>query len=286
MSRVAVLGLGAMGSRIAQRLLAAGHELTVWNRTQAATSVLREQGAHVGDSPRAAAARAQVVISVVSDDLASRSVWLDPAQGALEGLRPEAVATETSTLSPAWCMELAGRVAARGASFLDAPVVGSRPQADAGQLVYLVGGAPDTLAQVAEILQCAGALHHVGPHGAGAALKLVVNALFSIQVAALGELLGLARRAQLDVVRAIEVLGTLAVTSPAAKGALASMQARRFEPMFPVALVEKDLRYALELASTGGADTPLTALVHGVFARAALQGCAGENITAAAKMFE
>lgn len=286
MSRVAVLGLGAMGSRIAQRLLAAGHELTVWNRTQAATSVLREQGAHVADSPRAAAARAQVVISVVSDDLASRSVWLDPAQGALEGLRPEAVATETSTLSPAWCMELAGRVAARGASFLDAPVVGSRPQADAGQLVYLVGGAPDTLAQVAEILQCAGALHHVGPHGAGAALKLVVNALFSIQVAALGELLGLARRAQLDVVRAIEVLGTLAVTSPAAKGALASMQARRFEPMFPVALVEKDLRYALELASTGGADTPLTALVHGVFARAALQGCAGENITAAAKMFE
>jgi 3-hydroxyisobutyrate dehydrogenase len=286
-TRVALMGLGAMGSRMAHRLLSAGHELTVWNRSSAATEGLRSQGARVARTPREAAEQAEVVIAMLSDDDASRSVWRHGESGALLGLGRDAVAIEMSTLTPAWCVELAGLVSARSAAFLDAPVVGSRPQAEAGQLVHLVGGSPDTLSRVSSLLSCLGAAaHHVGSHGAGASLKLLVNALFGIQVVALAELLGVARRSQLDVGRVVEVLGTLAVTSPAAKGAAALMQARRHEPMFPIALVEKDFRYALDLAGRNDAQVPLTSGAHGVFLRALSHGSANEHITAAAKLFE
>lgn len=192
-----------------------------------------------------------------------------------------------STLTPYFCKDLAGVVAARGASFLDAPVVGSRPQADAGQLVHLVGGSRESLAAVADLLACwSSAAHYVGASGSGAALKLLVNALFASQVTAVGELLGVARRADLDLGRVVEILGTLSVTSPAAKGALGLIQARRCEPMFPISLVEKDLRYALTQGERSGSLTSATRGAQELFARALAAGLGDENITAVAKLFD
>lgn len=286
-TRYAILGLGAMGKRIAARLLAAGHALIVWNRSPAAAEELRQAGARVAETPRQAAAEADVVISMVTDDQAARSLWTHPESGALAGLREHAVAVEMSTVTPGWAVELAELAQASGALCVDAPVVGSRPQADAGQLVYLVGGSTEAVKRLAPVFSAtSSAAHHLGPSGAGASMKLVVNALFGIQVAALGELLGLAQRSRLDVGRVLQVLQELAVTSPAIKGASGLISARNFAPLFPLALVEKDFRYAVELAEKAGAIAPLTRQALATFSHACERGLAAENITGVVKLFE
>ena len=145
MSRIAVLGMGAMGSRIAQKLLKTNYQVIVYNRTADKAKLLVEQGAIYAAKPREAAEQADIVISMVTDDLASRAVWLDPETGAILGLSKNAIAIESSTLTVNWTRELAAAIAGHGAEFLDAPVVGSRPQADAGKLIYLVGGKAEIL---------------------------------------------------------------------------------------------------------------------------------------------
>src|SRR5919108_6149471 len=129
-----------MGARMAARLAQAGHPLVVWNRNRTRAEPLASLGASIADTPRDAAAGTDVVIAIVADDSASRAVWLGDA-GALAGARPGAVRIESSTLTPAWIRELATAAAEHGCDFLDAPVTGSRTQAEAGELLFLVGGA-------------------------------------------------------------------------------------------------------------------------------------------------
>jgi 3-hydroxyisobutyrate dehydrogenase-like beta-hydroxyacid dehydrogenase len=283
MTRVAFLGLGAMGRRMARRLLDAGHPVTVWNRSPGATDALREVGARVAATPRAAVAGAEVAISMVFDDAASRSVWLDAAGGALAGLDPAAVAVESSTLTPAWVATLGDAFAGRGIALVDAPVAGSRPQADAGQLVFMAGGDASVLARVEPLLRAmGGAVHHVGPAGAGAWLKLSVNALFGTQVAAMAEQLALLAGAGLDVPRALAVLKAMPVTSAAAAGAATLMTQRDFSPRAPVDLIAKDLGYALASATQ---PLPLTRAVAERFAAAQAAGLGGEDLVAVARLY-
>src|SRR5215470_16372325 len=124
MSKVSVMGLGAMGFRMAQRLLKAGHEVVVYNRTKERASAIESEGAQLAASPREAAERSYIVISMVTDDNASRSLWLDKETGAANGLRHGSIAIESSTLTPAWVSALADDVSRCNAKFLDAPVVG------------------------------------------------------------------------------------------------------------------------------------------------------------------
>ena len=138
--RVAVLGMGAMGSRMAAALLRAGHSVVVWNRTEDRTRPLIDQGATLAKSPRSAAAESEAVLAMVRDDAASRHVWLSPDGGALSAMSKEAVGIESSTLSVAWVRELSSIFASRQVPFLDAPVVGTRAQADNAALIHLVGG--------------------------------------------------------------------------------------------------------------------------------------------------
>jgi 3-hydroxyisobutyrate dehydrogenase len=137
-TKITVLGLGAMGSRMAGNLLKAGHSITVWNRTPAAAAVLVSAGAKQAATPKEAVAGSDFVIAMVRDDEVSRELWLSPETGALAGMVESAVAIESSTLTPNWVRGLGAAVEKRGYAFLEAPVAGSRPQAEAGQLVYLV----------------------------------------------------------------------------------------------------------------------------------------------------
>lgn len=284
-STITILGLGAMGSRMARRLLEAGHEVTVYNRSPEPAAALEEEAARPAPTPCEAAAASDLVISMVTDDDASRAVWLGD-DGAAHGLREGAVALESSTCTPAWVRELAGHVEDCGAAFLDAPVLGSRPQAEDGALAYLVGGDADVLDEVRPVLEELGsAIHHAGPTGRGALMKLAVNALFGVQAAALGELLGLVRAAGMDEGRAAEILGALPVVSPAAKGVLNLMQGRDFAPRFPIDLVEKDFRYALQAAQEAGADLPVAEAVRRVFAKARDEGFGADNISGVARLF-
>lgn len=285
MARITILGLGAMGSRMAQRLLAAGHETTVWNRTPHRDGALLAAGAFGAASPRAAVAGAEIAIAMLGDDEASRAAWTDPTDGALAAMAAGAVAIESSTLSPGWVRALAGVAEARDIGFLDAPVVGSRPQAEAGQLIHLVGGEPETLDRVRPILAALGsAVHRMGPVGAGQTTKLVANTLFGVQVAALAEMLALARVAGLDPGALAAALGALPVASPAAKGAMGLILSGADAPLFPVDLVAKDFRYTLAEASQAGFEAPVAAAAEGQFRRAVAAGHGGLNLTAVRRL--
>jgi 3-hydroxyisobutyrate dehydrogenase-like beta-hydroxyacid dehydrogenase len=281
--RIAFLGLGAMGSRMAARLLAAGCQVTVWNRSAGAAAPLVAAGALAAATPREAALGAGIVFAMLRDDVASRAVWTPAEDGALAGLTPGALAIECSTLTVGWVRDLATHAAARGVRFLDAPLAGSRPQAEAGALIFLAGGDAADVARAEPVLRLmGGAVHHAGAQGAGAAVKLAVNALLGVQVAAMAELLGLMRANGVDDARALEIIAATPVCSPAAKAAAGAMLARNFAPLFPVALVEKDFGYLL---AAGDAALPVAAATRGVMAQAIAQGMGSDNITAVARLY-
>lgn len=285
MARIAILGLGAMGARMAANLLEAGHDLAVWNRSPGRDAALVERGARRARSPKDAAAGAAFVIAMLRDDDASREVWTDEAYGALAGMERGAIAIESSTLSVDWSRALAARCAEAGIAFLDAPVAGSRPQAEAKALIHLVGGEPEIVERARPVLAAMGAaLIHAGPAGSGAVLKLAVNMLFGVQVACVAELLALMRRSGLAPDEAFARLSATPVCSPAAKAAGEAMLAGHFAPQFPVELVEKDFGYAVE--ALGGADAaPVTTAVRRLFVRAMDAGLGDQNLTAVSQLY-
>jgi 3-hydroxyisobutyrate dehydrogenase-like beta-hydroxyacid dehydrogenase len=284
--KVGILGAGAMGSRIAQNLLKAGHPVIIYNRTADKVHPLVKQGAIYAATPREAAEQADIVMSMVSDDDVSRQVWLDPATGALQGLRKDAIAIESSTLTVEWTKALAAAIARQGKNFLDVPVVGSRPQAEAGKLIYLAGGQAAVLANIQPVLQSAGAavVHHVGPVGQGMAMKLAINALFGIQVAALAELIGMLDKQGIAPEKAMECLGELPVMSLAAKGAGSLMVANHHAAMFPIGLVEKDFRYVIQTAKAADAAIPVSTSTHHIYQGAIAEGYENQNITGIAQL--
>jgi 3-hydroxyisobutyrate dehydrogenase len=285
MQTIAFLGLGAMGSRMAANLLRSGFQVTVWNRSAAAIDALVAAGAHGAGSPAQAVAGADFVISMVRDDEASRQVWCDAQSGALTAMRPGAVAIESSTLSLEWTRELGRSAHDAGIALLDAPVSGSRPAAEAAQLVFLVGGDAAVLARAESVLKAMGsAIHHVGPLGAGTLAKLATNALLGIQVTALAEVIGLLQRNGSDVARTLRAIAGTPVWAPVANYLAGSMLNADFRPQFPVALIDKDFGYGLAAAASG-ASAPTLAAARAVFHQGVEQGLGDLNMTAVARLF-
>lgn len=287
MKRIAVLGSGAMGSRIVQNLLNAKYQVVVYNRTADRVKPLLNGGAVYAATPREAAEKADIVISMVTDDDVSRRVWLDPETGAVLGLRKDAIAIESSTLTVDWTKELAAEISSCGVAFLDVPVVGSRPQAEAGKLIYLAGGKAETLAQAQPVLLSAGAsvVHHIGSIGQGMAMKLAVNVLFGVQVAALAEMIGMLGRNGITREKAMECFGELPVTSLAAKVAGNLMVTNNHAPMFPIELVEKDFRYVVQTAQAANASIPASTAIHSIYQEAIAKGFGNNNITGVVQLF-
>lgn len=284
MSKISILGLGAMGSRMASNLLKAGHSVTVWNRTPGASDALAAAGATKAATPKEAVTDANFVISMLRDNDASRGVWLS-ADGALAGMKKDAIAIESSTVTPSWARELGGAVAQRGVAFLEAPVVGSRPQAEAAKLIYFVGGDEATLELAEPVLKAMGeSIHFVGPLGSGALVKLATNALLGVQVTALAELIGLLKNAGTDVAAALKAISSTAAWSPAANPITSSMLGGNFAPQFPIELIEKDFGYAIETAGSPSA-APTIAAARGVFQRALESGLGGQNMTGVVLQF-
>ena len=241
-----------MGSGMAARLVGAGFRVTVWNRTPGRCEPLRELGASVAESPRAAAADADAVVCMVADDAASRTVWLGET-GALASIRPGTVVIECSTLSPAWIDELNRAASDHACLLLDAPVTGSRTQAETGQLLFLVGGEREALGPVRPVFAAMGRdTLHLGPLGSGARMKLVNNFLCGVQAAALAEAVTLVEQSGLDRDLALAVLQNGAPGSPLVKAALGRMAAQDYAVNFKLALMRKDLGYAVAEAQRHG----------------------------------
>lgn len=285
MTTIAFLGLGAMGSRMAANLLKAGCPLTVWNRTPGAAKALVAAGAKLAATPREAAAGADFVVAMVRDDEASRQVWLDPENGAFAGMSADALAIDSSTLSLAWIQELGKAAAGMGVAFLEAPVSGTLPQAEAAQLVYLVGGEASAFQKAEPLLKAMGpVVHHVGPLGAGALAKLGTNTLLGVQATVIAELIGMFNRAGADAARILEVIASTSVWSPIASRHANAMLSSNFAPMFPVELIEKDFRYTLAAAGSPEA-APTIAAAQQVFRAAMDKGLGELNHTAIVKLF-
>ena len=283
MQRVALLGLGTMGAGMAANWLAKGFGLTVWNRTRARTQALADKGARVATTPREAAEGADCVFAMVADDAASRAVWLGD-DGALAGAKTGAVVVESSTLTPDWVRELAGRARAKGCAFLDAPVGGSRQAAASGELRFFVGGDAATLDKARPALIAIGSkIDLLGPAGAGATWKLINNQLIAAQVAALGEALDVARKAGFRPVQISSLILNGAASSPIVKMKLPSMLNGDYdEPDFALSLMLKDARYAAALAQSLGAPADLVSSAVKAFARAEAKGLGAKDIAAVA----
>jgi 3-hydroxyisobutyrate dehydrogenase len=286
MQHIAFLGLGAMGARMATHLVKAGYPITVWNRDPAKAAPLLQHGAMLAATPRAAVQSATVVISMVTDDIAARGVWLDAQTGAMAALQQNAIAIECSTVTPAWVRELAESVKTSGAQLLDAPVVGSRPQAETAQLVLIVGGGSVALEQVRPVLNTMAAkVLHVGAVGQGAVLKLAINALFAAQLHSVAELLGFLTRNGYAPDHAANLLGEFPVVAAPIAGAAKMMAAGNTTPLFTIDLIEKDLGYLLDTAMASGAELPGAGVARTGFQRAQQRGLGGANVSGLAAVF-
>ena len=266
MQTVALLGLGTMGSGMAQNLLKAGFPLAVYNRTHARAEPFAAQGARIAGTPRDAAEGAEVIISMVGDDDASRAIWLG-ADGALAGALAGAVLVECSTLSLAWARELAALATARGLALLDSPVAGSKDAAAAGELKLMVGGDATALEQARPALEAISQrIYHFGPTGSGALMKLVNNLMGAVQVAALAEGLALAERGGLNMQQVVPFILNGAPGSPIVKGKAARMAARDYgDTQFALKWMHKDTTYALRAADELGAPMPTLAAAREVY---------------------
>ncbi|MET1072378.1 MAG: NAD(P)-dependent oxidoreductase [Umezawaea sp.] len=242
MTRIAFLGLGRMGALMAARLVEAGHELTVWNRTASRTSPLVEAGARAAGTPAEAVAGAEVVISMLTGPEAVDAVFFGE-NGAAGGLPTGALVIDMSTIGPKAVASLLAKLP-EGARLVDAPVKGSLPAAESGELGIFAGGSEEDIAAAGEVLGLLGKVKHVGPVGAGASVKLLVNIVLGASFVMVGEAIALADELGLDTELALTALeGT--VVSPL----MPRVRKKLDDPgatQFSLGLAEKDLRLVLD----------------------------------------
>jgi 3-hydroxyisobutyrate dehydrogenase len=280
MKRIAFLGLGIMGAAMARRLLGGGFALSVWNRNVRRADPLLKAGASIAASPAEAARGADAVIAMLADDEASRAVWTG-ASGALLAMDRGALAIDSSTLTVEWMRKLGRQAEARGVSFLDAPVTGSKPQAEQGALNFLVGGQAAAVERAAPLFAAMGRGHvHVGPTGSGALLKLINNFMCGVQLASLGEAMAMAQRSGLDLRRTADVLAAGSPGSPIVKMVIERMVSRDYTPNFLVPLMVKDLSYAMEAFAAEGIDLADARAARERFREAAAAGWHEKDIAA------
>jgi 3-hydroxyisobutyrate dehydrogenase len=261
MSTVAFIGLGAMGSRMAMNLHAAGHKLRVYNRDKAKSRPFADKGIEVCASPADAAKAAEFVCSIVSDDVATREVMLG-ASGVVGAAAKGTIILDSSTNTPAMAREAAKAAAAQGLVYLDAPVSGSLAQAQGKELVILVGGDKAAFDKAQPVLAAMGKMvRRIGDSGAGATLKLVNNMLSATLTAAIAEAAQAAEAAGLDREATLEVLAEGAAGSRLMKTKLPKIFKRDFSPQFQLELMDKDLRYFLALAQELDRPAPIASLV-------------------------
>jgi 3-hydroxyisobutyrate dehydrogenase len=277
---IALLGLGTMGSGMARNLLKAGFPLTVYNRDPAKAAPLVEAGARVAATPRAAAEEADIIISMVSDDAASRAVWQGET-GAFSGLALGSLLIECSTLSVGWITQWAEEAHTLGCEPIDAPVTGSKPQAAAGELLFLVGGSAAALERARPVLTpMSRGMVHIGPTGSGALLKLINNFLCAVQAVSLAEAMTLIERSGLNRATALDVLLNGAPGSPMLKVVTARINGGDYTPNFLLRLMAKDLTYARHEGELRGVPLETASTALQIFERAISEGYGERDLAA------
>jgi 3-hydroxyisobutyrate dehydrogenase-like beta-hydroxyacid dehydrogenase len=262
MAELGFVGLGVMGTSIVRRLLAAEHDVTVWNRTRDKAEPLLEAGARWADSPRQVAERGAIVFTMVTNTAAVQAV-AEGEEGILAGLEPGKVYVDMSTASPANTRALADKVAAVGADMLDSPVSGTSLTVDEGKASLMVGGDADVVERVRPVLEAIGPrVIHVGPNGAAVTMKIAVNLSLAVQMLAFSEGVLLAEKSGIPREKAVEVMLASVIASPmvAYRGPL--VLGHPEEIWFDCRMMQKDLNLALELGRQLEVPLPTTAVTN------------------------
>jgi 3-hydroxyisobutyrate dehydrogenase/glyoxylate/succinic semialdehyde reductase len=269
---IGFIGLGIMGSRMASNLQQGGQRLVLFNRTPDKASALVAGGALLAASPAEVGRQADTVVTMLAHPEAVEAAALGP-DGFLAALRPGALWIDCSTGNPDFARRMAAAAAMRSIRFLDAPVAGSKGQAEDAQLVFLVGGAAEDVARAQPLLERMGRqVRHIGGHGMGTALKLVLNLLLASAMAsfaeglALGESLGLGQAALLDAL----IGGPVVAPFVAAKRE--KLASGRYDAEFPLRWMHKDLAMVAAAAAASGAATPIAAAASDLYRRAIERG--------------
>jgi len=268
MVRCAFLGLGVMGAPMARHLLAAGHEVAVWNRTRArAEGFVAAHGGWLADGPADAAAGADVVLACVGADADVLAVTIGEG-GAFGAMRQGALFVDHTTASAEVARRLDGEAAARGLLWLDAPVSGGQAGAEAGTLSVMCGGSAAAFAAAAPVMAAYGRnVGHIGPAGSGQLAKMVNQIAIAGVVQGLAEALAFGRAAGLDMGRVLEVVGGGAAASWQMANRAETMLAGKFDFGFAVDWMRKDLGMVLAEAQRLGLELPVTRLVDGFYAQ-------------------
>lgn len=286
MANLGFVGLGLMGSRIVQRLLAAGHQVFGYNRTRTKAENLIQAGMQWQDSPREVAEAADITLSMVTDSAALSSI-ADGPDGILAGLSAGKIYVDMSTVSPRLIRDLAGRVAATGAQMLESPVSGSVPAVESGTLIIYVGGSADALEKVRPIFESLSQkIIHVGTNSQAVAMKIAINLNLPAQLISLFEGVLLAERSGIPRAAALDALLNSVAASTAMKYRAPFILKMPEEVWFSAAMMQKDVRLALELGEELGVSLRTAELVDEMLTTAIEMGYGDEDFAVLVKVVE
>jgi 3-hydroxyisobutyrate dehydrogenase-like beta-hydroxyacid dehydrogenase len=264
---VGMIGLGLMGKPMAKNLLKAGYAVQVWNRTAAKAQDLVNVGAKLAANPRELAAQVDVLITIVSDPPALEEVLWGKG-GAFPALKRGSLYVDSSTISPDLARRLASECGKAGVEFLDAPVTGGTWGAEKGELLFMIGGEQKVFDRAKPVLEAMGTKFFLlGPSGAGQTIKLAMNSILALQVDALAEALALVRGAGIQGEKLIEVLQASMARSGVLDVKAPLMLKGDYPASFPLRLMHKDMRLALELAKQEGVALPALAAAYETFSK-------------------
>ena len=279
--RIAFLGLGIMGRPMAANLVKAGHQVSVWNRTPKDVS-----GARTATSPADAAMGAEVVWLCVSDTAAVERV-LFGTNGTASALASGAIVVDSSTISPTASKDFAARLKKQGSSFVDAPVTGSKIGAEAGTLIFIVGGEEAVINKLQPLFSVMGKqVVHVGPNGHGLGAKLSMNLMIALIYEGFAEALVLARKQGVDEKKLFSLINASMVKSGVVEYKMPFVEKRDFSPNFPMRLMYKDIRLMLDAAKESHAELPGLESVRAIYEESRADGEFEMDYAATLKVLE
>jgi len=270
--KIGFIGLGIMGSGMASNLLKSGHELFVYNRTKEKADDLVKQGAVWKESPAAVAKEIDVLFTMLEDPKAVESLALDK-DGFLNEMKEGSIWVDSSTVNPSFSKKMSEKALAKNIRFLDAPVSGSKVPAEKGELLFLVGGEKADMDEVQPLFDLMGKnAVHIGDHGKGSAMKIMINQLLGQSMLAFSESVSLGMAMGLDKKMAIEILLNTPVTAPILDVFRSRIEDEDYEPNFPLKHLQKDLHLFTDTAFELNQAVPLTNTAKEVYAQAKQKG--------------
>ncbi|RTE09853.1 NAD(P)-binding domain-containing protein [Paenibacillus whitsoniae] len=286
MKRIGFIGLGTMGKPMAANLLRKGFMVTVYNRTAGKTDELEQLGAEVGVTPAAVARSSDVVITMLSHDAALLDIFYSE-NGVLSGIHPALTIVDCSTVSPQTSQKLASELAAHFVDYLDAPVTGTKPAAEAGTLTFMVGGSKEVFDEQSDVFQALGSKAlYLGPSGSGSYAKLAHNTMVGINLAGLAEGLSIATKAGINPAQFLEIVRSGGANSKQVELKSDKILDRDFSNQFSLKLMLKDLQLAQDITGNFQLPVPMLQAATNLFQIGLSQGLGDQDLSALIQLYE